>query len=51
MLPESYNNRGYVEQMKKKYDKAINYYKKAIELRPYRRGVLLQHGVIVFRRA
>ncbi len=31
---ESYNNRGYVEQMKKKYDKAINYYKKAIELRP-----------------
>jgi len=31
---ESYNNRGYVEQMKKKYEKAINYYKKAIELRP-----------------
>jgi tetratricopeptide (TPR) repeat protein len=31
---ESYNNRGYVEQMKRKYDKAISYYKKAIELRP-----------------
>ena len=31
---ESYNNRGYVEQMKRKYEKAINYYKKAIELRP-----------------
>jgi tetratricopeptide (TPR) repeat protein len=31
---ESYNNRGYVEQMKRKYDKAIVYYKKAIELRP-----------------
>ena len=28
--PEGYNNRGYVEQMKRKYDKAIVYYKKAI---------------------
>ena len=32
--PASYNNRGYVEQMKRKYDKAIVYYKKAIVLRP-----------------
>lgn len=32
--PESYNNRGYIEQMKKKYDKAIKYYKKAVALRP-----------------
>jgi tetratricopeptide (TPR) repeat protein len=31
--PASYNNRGYVEQMKKKYDKAIVYYRKAIVLR------------------
>jgi tetratricopeptide (TPR) repeat protein len=31
--PESYNNRGYVEQMKKRYDKAISYYRKAIALR------------------
>ncbi len=31
---EGYNNRGYVEQMKKKYDKAISYYKKAIAIRP-----------------
>jgi tetratricopeptide (TPR) repeat protein len=31
--PAAYNNRGYVEQMKKKYDKAISYYKKAITLR------------------
>jgi tetratricopeptide (TPR) repeat protein len=31
--PAGYNNRGYVEQMKKKYDKAISYYKKAITLR------------------
>lgn len=31
--PAAYNNRGYVEQMKKKYDKAIVYYKKAIVLR------------------
>ena len=31
---ESYNNRGYVEQMEKKYDKAMKYYRKAIELRP-----------------
>ncbi len=32
--PESYNNRGYVEQMKGKYDKAIKYYTKAAALRP-----------------
>lgn len=31
--PSAYNNRGYVEQMKRKYDKAIVYYKKAIVLR------------------
>ena len=31
--PESYNNRGYVEQMNKRYDRAISYYKKAIALR------------------
>jgi tetratricopeptide (TPR) repeat protein len=32
--PEGYNNRGYVEQTKKKYDKAIKYYLKAAKLRP-----------------
>ncbi|HUI83507.1 MAG TPA: tetratricopeptide repeat protein [Candidatus Binatia bacterium] len=32
--PEGYNNRGYIEQMKRKYDKAIHYYRKAIQLRP-----------------
>jgi len=32
--PEGYNNRGYIEQMKRKYDKAIRYYTKAISLRP-----------------
>ena len=32
--PEGYNNRGYIEQMKKKYDKAVKYYLKAAELRP-----------------
>lgn len=32
--PEGYNNRGYIEQMKKKYDHAIKYYTKAIKLRP-----------------
>jgi tetratricopeptide (TPR) repeat protein len=32
--PEGYNNRGYIEQMKKKYDKAIKYYTKAATLRP-----------------
>jgi len=31
---EGYNNRGYVEQMEKRYDKAIKYYRKAIDLRP-----------------
>ena len=31
--PEGYNNRGYVEQMKGKYDRAIHYYTKAINLR------------------
>ena len=31
--PAAYNNRGYVEQVKRKYDKAIAYYKKAITLR------------------
>jgi len=32
--PEGYNNRGYVEQAEKKYDKAIKYYSKAVKLRP-----------------
>jgi tetratricopeptide (TPR) repeat protein len=32
--PEGYNNRGYIEQMKKNYDKAIKYYSKAAKLRP-----------------
>ncbi len=32
--PEGYNNRGYIEQMEKKYDKAIKYYMKALSLRP-----------------
>jgi tetratricopeptide (TPR) repeat protein len=32
--PEGYNNRGYIEQMKKRYDKAIKYYLKAAKLRP-----------------
>ncbi|HSY11255.1 MAG TPA: tetratricopeptide repeat protein [Verrucomicrobiae bacterium] len=32
--PEGYNNRGYIEQMKKRYDKAIKYYTKASTLRP-----------------
>jgi tetratricopeptide (TPR) repeat protein len=32
--PEGYNNRGYIEQMEKKYDKAIKYYMKALKLRP-----------------
>lgn len=32
--PEGYNNRGYIEQMKKKYDKAVKYYLKAAKLRP-----------------
>jgi tetratricopeptide (TPR) repeat protein len=32
--PEGYNNRGYIEQMKKKYDKAIRYYSKAAKIRP-----------------
>ena len=31
--PEAYNNRGYIEQMKQKYDQAIKYYVKAIKLR------------------
>lgn len=32
--PEGYNNRGYIEQTKKKYDKAIKYYMKAAKLKP-----------------
>ena len=32
--PEGYNNRGYIEQAKKKYDKAIKYYMKAAKLKP-----------------
>jgi len=32
--PEGYNNRGYIEQREKNYDKAIKYYRKAILLRP-----------------
>ncbi len=34
LAPEGYNNRGYVEQMKKKYEKAIKYYTKAATLKP-----------------
>jgi tetratricopeptide (TPR) repeat protein len=32
--PEGYNNRGYVDQMRRNYDKAIKYYEKAIKIRP-----------------
>src|SRR5579862_358725 len=32
--PEGYNNRGYIEQMRQKWDHAIKYYDKAIKLRP-----------------
>jgi len=32
--PEGYNNRGWVEQEKHNYDKAIKYYRKAIKLGP-----------------
>ena len=32
--PEGYNNRGYIDQMEKKYDQAIKYYIKALKLRP-----------------
>ncbi len=32
--PEGYNNRGYIEQMEKQYDKAIKYYTKALKLKP-----------------
>ena len=32
--PEGYNNRGYIEQRAKNYDKAIKYYRKAAILRP-----------------
>ena len=32
--PEGYNNRGYIEQRKENYNKAIKYYHKAIALRP-----------------
>jgi tetratricopeptide (TPR) repeat protein len=32
--PEGYNNRGYMEQHKKNYNKAIKYYQKALALRP-----------------
>lgn len=32
--PEGYNNRGYIEQVKKHYDRAIKYYMKAAKLRP-----------------
>lgn len=31
--PEGYNNRGYIEQYNKNYDKAIKYYRKALSLR------------------
>jgi len=33
MAPEGYNNRGYIEQHNKNYDKAIKYYRKALSLR------------------
>ena len=32
--PEGYNNRGFMEQLNKNYNKAIKYYKKALALRP-----------------
>ena len=32
--PEGYNNRGYMEQRNKNYNKAIRYYKKALALQP-----------------
>jgi tetratricopeptide (TPR) repeat protein len=32
--PEGYNNRGYMEQRDKNYNKAIKYYKKAVTLNP-----------------
>ena len=32
--PEGYNNRGYMEFRKEKYNKAIKYYQKALSLRP-----------------
>ena len=32
--PEGYNNRGFMEQLNKNYDKAIRYYKKALALQP-----------------
>jgi tetratricopeptide (TPR) repeat protein len=34
LAPEGYNNRGYVEQVEKRWDKAIKYYSKAIKLKP-----------------
>lgn len=34
LAPEGYNNRGYVEQAEKNYDKAIKYYSKAVKLKP-----------------
>ena len=32
--PEGYNNRGYMDQREKNYNKAIKYYKKALALQP-----------------
>ena len=32
--PEGYNNRGFMEQLNKNYNKAIKYYKRALALRP-----------------
>jgi tetratricopeptide (TPR) repeat protein len=32
--PEAYNNRGFIEQHKKNYGKALKYYRKALLLRP-----------------
>jgi len=32
--PEGYNNRGYMEYRKEKYDKAIKYYQKALSIHP-----------------
>ena len=48
--PEGYNNRGYIEQMKKRYDKAIKYYWQSREPAAYRCGVPVQHRLRILQR-